>query len=76
MELCALVHVDDPVGGAAALPDGVVQEGLDAGQNHLETRIYNLYRSNVNNHSLNRLRDEVSNGCTLQFIVAGSVTLL
>ena len=36
MELCALVDVDDSVLGRLAVPDGVVEEALDAVQDHLE----------------------------------------
>ncbi len=35
VELGALVDVDDPIGGRAALPHGIVQEGLDAVQDYL-----------------------------------------
>ena len=36
MELCALVDVDDAVLGRLAVPHGVVEEALDAVQDHLE----------------------------------------
>ena len=36
MELCALVDVDDSVLWRLAVPDGVVEEALDAAEDHLE----------------------------------------
>ena len=36
VELCALVHIHDAVGGRLAVPDGVVQVGLDAREHNLK----------------------------------------
>ncbi len=42
MELCALVDVDDSIGGRFPVPDGIVQEALDSVQDNLKRKKYNL----------------------------------
>ncbi len=42
VELCALVDVDDSIGGRFAMPNGIVQEALDSVQDNLKRKKYNL----------------------------------
>ncbi len=39
VELCALVDVNDSIGGRFAMPDGIVQEALDSVQDNLKGKI-------------------------------------
>jgi hypothetical protein len=48
VELCALVDVDDSIGGRFPMPDGIVQEALDSVQDNLKgKKNINLYQSTI-----------------------------
>ncbi len=42
VELCALVDINDSIGGWFPMPDGIVQEALDSVQDNLKRKKYNL----------------------------------